>query len=143
MPSSNEKLSRLFLLITAIGVVHMGEQIIFGVEEYRMFRDLVSQWHALFPPSWTDEASVVLITIVFATVSMMIYVVMRGGAGGVIVIGLFGLLGVSEAHHWVEAIVERLYDPGLITSFAFVWLGVLILQEVWSVLASGPRVAAS
>lgn len=126
----NGRLCKLFLLITVIGVVHMGEQIVFGVEEYHMMRELVGRWHGLFPMSWADQASVLLITIIFSSVSLMLYAVMRGGAAGLIVIGLFGVLGVGEAHHWIEATMEQGYDPGLVTSFAFVCVGALIVAEV-------------
>jgi hypothetical protein len=47
--SFNRRLGRLSLLITAIGVAHMGEQIVLGIEEYHMLRDLVARWHGLFP----------------------------------------------------------------------------------------------
>jgi hypothetical protein len=55
---------------------------------------------------------------------------MHGGAAGLAVIALFGLLGVGEAHHWIEAIQKRAYDPGLVTSFAYVWVGALMVREV-------------
>ena len=137
------RLAQLFLMITAVGVVHMGEQIVFGVEEYQMLRGIVGAWHALFPSSWADQASVLLITIVFASVSLMIYAAMRGGVWATVVLGLFGLLGVSEAHHWIEAAAERAYDPGLVTSFAYVWLGVLVLIDAGRGLRAGRAPAAA
>ena len=78
--TEKDKLSLLFLLITAVGAAHMFEQVIFGIEEFYMLRDAVGGWYALFPESMNGEASVVLITIVFVAISVMLYAVMRGGA---------------------------------------------------------------
>jgi hypothetical protein len=72
---------------------------------------------------------------VFSSVSLMIYAVLRGGRGGVAVIGLFGLLGVGEAHHWLEAIGEGGYDPGLVSSFVLVLVGALIVRKTWTASA--------
>jgi hypothetical protein len=132
--NSPQKLHRLFLLITAIGAVHMGEQLVFGIEEFHMLRALVGRWHALFPASMEGHASVILITIVFCAVSLMIYAALRGGAAAIGVVLVFGLLGVGEAHHWIESIAKRAYDPGLATSFPFVLVGVLIVRQAWSLL---------
>lgn len=125
------KLTRLFLAITVVGVLHMAEQIVFGVEEFRMLRAAIGGWWALFPSAYADEASVILITIVFTTMSLLIYAGMRGGKVALFVAALFGALGMQEAHHWIEAIGKRAYDPGLVTSFAYVGVGALILREVW------------
>jgi hypothetical protein len=131
MPSVSKRLSSLFLLITAIGAVHMGEQLIFGIEEYYMLRDGIGGWFHLFPAEFAGHASVALITLVFLSISLMLYGLMRGGAAALIVLGSFGVLGVQEGHHVIEAIESGAYDPGLITSIAYVWVGWLILAEVW------------
>lgn len=126
----SRKLTSLFLMITVIGIVHMGEQLATGIEEYYMLREQIGGWYGLFPLQLAGEASVTLITIVFATVSAMFYALMRGGRAAVIAVGVFGVLGVSEAHHWIEALMKGAYDPGLVTSVSYVWVGVLILAEV-------------
>jgi hypothetical protein len=128
--TANDKLNRIFLLIIVIGVVHMGEQLIFGIEEFYMLRATVGEWHAMFPDSWGDKASVVLITIVFTSISLMFYALMRGGVAALVVIWIMGGVGVNEFHHWVEAFQERAYDPGLMTSFAYVAVGLMIQIEV-------------
>lgn len=124
------KLASLFLAITAVGAIHMGEQLATGIEEFHMLRDGVSGWWTLFPSAMADQASVVLITLIFLTVSFLLYGLMLGGRAALLVLSAFGLLGVGEVHHWFEAIAEGAYDPGLITSVPFAWLGALILIEV-------------
>ena len=123
------RLLRMFLLVTAVGAVHMAEQMMFGIEEYLMLRDQMGRWHGLFASTWQDEASVLMITIVFLLVSMMVYGALRGGRAALFVLLAFGLLGVGEAHHWIQAVLERRYDPGLVTSFAYVWMGWMIVRR--------------
>jgi hypothetical protein len=60
---------------------------------------------------------------------MMIYGVLRGGRAAFGLILAFGLLGVGEAHHWLQSFAEYHYDPGLITSIPFVYVGYLIVRE--------------
>jgi hypothetical protein len=124
------KLASLFLAITAIGVFHMGEQLATGIEEFHMLREGIGGWWTLFPSALVDHASVMLITLIFLAVSLLLYALMRGGRAALVVLGLFGMLGISEAHHWIEAAGKGAYDPGLITSTFYVWIGALILIEV-------------
>jgi hypothetical protein len=84
----------------------------------------------LFPAAFADHATVLLITIVVTAISLLFYAVMRGGTSALLAVGLFGILGVSEAHHWIKAIHEQAYGPGLVTSFAYVGIGLLLTVEV-------------
>lgn len=126
----SNKLSALMLAIFAVGVAHMAEQLLTSIEEFYMLRDALGGWYALFPPAWGDHATVLLITIVFTSLSLVLYALMRGGIAPLVVAGAFGLFGVSEAHHWLEAIGKGGYDPGVITSIAYVGVGCLIVVEV-------------
>jgi hypothetical protein len=126
----NRRLDRLMLAIIAVGPAHMGEQLMFGIEEFYMLRDGLGGWYAMFPAAYADHATVLLITIVVTAISLMFYALMRGGTAVLLVAGLFGLLGIHEAHHWIEALGKRAYDPGLLTSFAYVGVGLLITVEV-------------
>ena len=126
----SKRLNALMLLIIAIGVAHMGEQLATDIEEFYMIRDAVGGWHAMFPAAYADHASVLLITVVCTAISLVFYSLMRGGSATLIVAGVFGLFGISEAHHWLEALASGAYDPVLVTSFAYVWIGVLLVMEV-------------
>jgi hypothetical protein len=124
-------LQSLFLAIVAVGALHMGEQLLFGIEEFYMLRDAVGRWQALFPPAWADQASVLLITLVGTALSLLFYALVFGTRAARWVVGGFGVLGVTEAHHWLEALVRGGYDPGLVTSVAYVAIGALIVRELW------------
>jgi hypothetical protein len=132
----NTKLGALMLIIIAVGAAHMAEQLMTSIEEFYLIRDAVGGWYELFPAAYADRASVLLITIVFTAISLIFYFLMRGGAAPLIVAGLFGVLGITEAHHWIEAIRERSYDPGLLTSVAYVGVGLLIMIEVFHELGA-------
>lgn len=119
----SKTLSMLMLTIIIVGPLHMGEQILTSIEEFYMIRGALGGWYELFPPAFADRASVLLITIVFTAISLVFYALMRGGSSALVVAGMFGLLGVTEAHHWIEAAAAGAYDPGLITSFAYVAVG--------------------
>jgi hypothetical protein len=123
-------LHALFLAIIVVGVLHMAEQLLFGIEEFYLLRGQLGRWYTLFDAAWADNASVLLITVVFTAISLVFYALVRGGQAPLVVMGAFGVLGVGEAHHWIEAFGEGGYDPGLVTSVAYVWLGALILLEV-------------
>jgi hypothetical protein len=126
----SRRLSILVLAIIAAGVAHMGEQLITGIEEFHKIRDAFGGWYRMFPDAYADHASVILITIIVTAISLVFFALMRGGMAPLMVAGVFGLLGVGETHHWFGALQRRGYDPGLITSFAYVVLGAMILLEV-------------
>ena len=126
----SRRLETLMLAIIVVGAAHMAEQLATGIEEYYMIREALGGWYAMFPPVHVDHASVLLITIVFTAISLVFFALMRGGAAPLVVAGLFGVLGIAEAHHWIQAILSRGYDPGLITSFAYAGVGLMIIFEV-------------
>ena len=125
----SKKLGSLMLAIIAVGVAHMGEQLITSIEEFYMIRESLGGWYGLFPAAYADHASVLLITIVFTAMSLIFYALMRGGVAPLIVALVFGVFGITEVHHVIEAIVTRSYDPGVVTSFAYVAVGLLLTVE--------------
>lgn len=126
----SNRLSALVLAIIGIGVAHMSEQLATSIEEFYMIRDALGGWYAMFPAAYADHATVTLITLVFTAISLIFYALMRGGRAPLVIAGTFGLLGIGEAHHWLEAVTTGAYDPGLVTSFLYVGVGVLIVREV-------------
>ncbi|MBT1155568.1 hypothetical protein J1C56_08170 [Aminobacter anthyllidis] len=130
MPVAHERRNRLMLAIIAIGVVHIGEQLMFGIDEFHKLRAAFDGWYALFPDERVDEAHMLLITLIGTIVSLGFYAMMRGGTPALVVISAFGGIGLKEVYHWIEAIQAGAYTSGLATSFAYVWAGWQIKQEV-------------
>jgi hypothetical protein len=121
----------LWLWLTIIGPLHMTEQMFTGIEEYHMIKEQVGGYYALFAPSDTDWATVLLITIVWTFVSFLFYAVLRGGKAMLAVMGVFGLFGVSEVHHVFEQMAKTTFEPGVLTSVAYCAIGVLMVIAVW------------
>lgn len=128
--SSRQPLPALFFALIVVGVLHMTEQLLFGIEEFYMLRDTLGHWYAMFPAAWHDHATVTLITIVFTALSLVLFALVRGGRAPLVVCGAFGVLGIGEMHHWIEAIAKGGYDPGLVTSFAYVAIGAWLFSLV-------------
>jgi hypothetical protein len=124
------RLDMLMLAIIIVGVAHMGEQLVTSIEEFYVVRDAFGGWYGLFPADHADHASVLLITIMFTAISLVFYALMRGGIAPLIVAGVFGVLGIAEGHHWISALEKGSYEPGLLSSFAYVGVGLLLVIEV-------------
>ena len=63
--------------------------------------------------------------------SLAFYALVRSPGAARWVVGVFGVLGVTEAHHWFEAMSKGTYDPGLVTSVAYVGVGAWMLRRLW------------
>ena len=121
---------KLFLLLGLVGPVHMVEQMLFGIDEFYMLRDSLGGWYDLFPLAWSDHATVGLITVAGVIFTALFVALAAGGRARLYVLGFFGLFGISEAHHVIEAFSRVGYDPGLVTSIAYATFGALLFRSV-------------
>jgi len=122
--------TRLFLLLTVIGPLHMAEQMLTSIEEFYMLRDGIGGYYALFAPAQADVATVGLITIVWTAVSLLFYAVLVGGTARLAVLGVFGLFGVQEVHHVFEAFGKGGYDAGVVTCIPYALAGYVLVKAV-------------
>ena len=125
------RINRLFLLLVLIGPLHMGEQMLTSIEEFYWLRGQLASYYAWFPAASADLATVLLITSAWTKVSLLFYAVLVGGNARLAVLALFGLFGLSEAHHVFEALAKGSYDPGLVTSIPYATVGYLLTAAVW------------
>jgi hypothetical protein len=138
-----QRIQSMFLLLMVIGPLHMGEQLLTGIDEFYSIRRLVGGYYAWFAPAAADHASVILITVVWTLCSVMLYAVLREGTPRLVVMGLLGLFGVQEVHHVVESIAKGAYDPGVITCIPYAIAGGLLTQTVWREFRRGHESATS
>lgn len=124
------RITRLFLLLTVIGPLHMAEQMLTSIEEFYMLRDGIGGYYALFAPAQADVATVGLITIVWTAVSLLFYAVLVGGTARLAVLGVFGLFGVQEVHHVFEAFGKGGYDAGVVTCIPYALAGYILVKAV-------------
>jgi hypothetical protein len=125
------RIRNLFLLLTIIGPLHMGEQLLTGIDEFYSMRVLFGGYYALFPPPLADHASVILITITWTLVSVLFYSLLHDGLPRLIVPTIFGLFGATEIHHAIESLLKLSYDPGVITCIPYSVVGALLTAEAW------------
>jgi hypothetical protein len=125
------RIPTLFLWLTIIGPLHMGEQMLTSIEEFYAIRGLAGHYYALFPATAADHASVLLVTIVWTLVSIALYAVLKGGRARLVVAGVAGVFGATEIHHLIEAIVTLSYDPGVLTCIPYAIVGGLLTVAVW------------
>ena len=125
------RIRTLFLLLTIIGPMHMGEQLLTRIDEFYSIREFFGGYYALFPPAFGDHASVILITIIWTLVSVLFYSLLHDGVARLIVPAIFGVFGATEIHHLIEALVKGAYDPGVITCIPYATVGALLVTDVW------------
>ena len=132
-----DRVNRLFLLLVIVGPLHMLEQMLTSIEEFYWLRARLEGYYAWFAPTSADLATVMLVTVVWTKVSLLFYAVLVGGTPRLLVLALFGLFGVSEGHHIIEALAKGGYDAGVVTSVPYAVAGCLLLAEVWRELRRG------
>lgn len=125
------RIRTLFLLLTIIGPLHMAEQLLTSIEEFYMIRGLVAGYYAWFDPASADQASVILITIVWTLVSVLFYSLLHDGPVRLIVPAIFGVFGATELHHVFEPLSKGAYDPGVITCVPYAIVGAWLVAAVW------------
>ena len=125
------RIRTLFLLLTIIGPLHMGEQLLTSIDEFYAIRELFAGYYAWFDPSAADQASVILITVIWTLVSVLFYSLLHDGPVRLIVPAIFGVFAATEVHHVLEAIQKGGYDPGVITCVPYAVVGALLVAAVW------------
>ena len=125
------RIRTLFLLLTIIGPLHMAEQLLTGIDEFYSIRDLIGGYYAWFDPAAADHATVLLVTIVWTFVSVLFYTLLHDGLPRLIVPAIFGLFGVTEAHHVIESLLKGAYDPGVVMSVPYAIVGAMLVAAVW------------
>ena len=153
-PSSNattkdQQRSRLlawFGLLVAIGPVHIAEQMMFGLDTLNELKGITAAYYSQF--NNPDVATVTLVILVVTLVQSMLLATLAGGRWRLSVAGFFGVMGVAECHHILQTLARGSYFPGVVTSIAYVWIGVMILRCVrreWPAVATHlePRTVAA
>src|SRR5215510_15427158 len=126
-----ERITKLLFWLMIIGVLHMSEQLLFGVEELQLFKPLIADYYEAMAAIGPDRATVILVTLVVTFFTWLCYAILSGGRLRLAALGIFGFMGAGEAHHVIQAIVKGGYDPGLLTCIAYSWVGVLMLIALW------------
>jgi len=122
------EIQRWFGWMVLIGPVHIGEQLLFGIDELAEIKRVLAVYHSWFRDP--DYGTVVLVGIVVTSVMLMVYGLLVGGRWPLFVAGFFGVVGVAELHHLVKTLLHLFYFPGTVTAIPFIAIGVLLLRAV-------------
>lgn len=124
---SSEKFKKLFPYFIGIAILHMVEQLVFSIDELYRIKRILEIYHSWF--SNPDQGTVLLVTIggtVFLTIS---YLILLGGRYLLIAMAIFGLIGISEGHHLITAVIDGGYNGGMVTAVPFMVMGFLLLRN--------------
>jgi ABC-type multidrug transport system permease subunit len=119
----------LFGLLVVIAPLHMGEQLITGIDELYRIKEVLAVYLGWFDDP--DYAIVVLATIAGTMFLLLAYGLLLGGRARQVAIGVFAVVAVTESHHFVTAFARGGYAPGVVTAIPFVIVGVLMLREIF------------
>lgn len=123
--------TKLLFWLMIIGVLHMSEQLLFGVEELQLFKPMMADYYDAMAAIGSDKATVVLVTVVVTFFTWLCYATLVGGRLRLAALGVFGLMGAGEGHHVIQAIAKGGYDSGLLTCVPYCAAGVLMLIALW------------
>jgi hypothetical protein len=123
-----KNVKRWFQWMVLVLVLHMIEQLLFGIDELYEMQALMAAWHGLFTNS--EYGTVVLVGLVVVLVQLMALAGVAGGRWPLLPAGFFGLAGIGEAHHIVKTIAHGAYFPGAVSAIAFAACGALLLAAV-------------
>jgi hypothetical protein len=116
-------------LIGIIDVLHLSEQMFFGLGELAMLKQILAGYYGWFQQP--DYGTVALAMIASAILFSLVFAAMAGGAGRVIAGGFVGVIAISEVHHLIEAFHARHYVPGTVTAIPYVAAGVMLFRALF------------
>ncbi len=128
MKTLNET-ARWIGLIGIIDVLHLSEQMLFGLEELTMLRRILAGYHGWFRQP--DYGTVVLAIIASTMLFSVVFAAMAGGVGRVVAGGLVGVIAISEVHHLCETVYAGHYRPGSVTAIPYVAVGVMLFRSLF------------
>jgi hypothetical protein len=139
-PLITQSLKFWFGCLVLIGPIHILEQIWFGLDELDEVKRIAGGYYGWFEND--DLATVLFVIFVVVLVQLLVYGALSGGRWRLTVAGFWGLTSVAEIHHFVKTLLHGAYFPGMVTSFGYVAIGVMILATVvreWRAIAHPAR----
>lgn len=129
-----EKIRKLVLGLVILAPLHVAEQLLTGIEDFYDVRGHLAAYYRWFDPGFADSATAILVTILATILSLLLYALLCEGKPRLLVVGLFGLFGAQAIHHVFEALIQRRYNPGLITAVPYLIVGNMLVKAVWKEL---------
>ena len=128
MKTLNET-ARWIGLIGIIDVLHLSEQMLFGLDELTMLRRVLAGYYGWFRQP--DYGTVLLAIIASTMLFSVVFAAMAGGMGRVVAGGFVGFIAISEVHHLCETVYAGHYTPGSVTAIPYVAAGVMLFRSLF------------
>jgi hypothetical protein len=119
--------------------MHLGEQLLFGIDELTKLKQVLAVYYEWFAEA--DYGTVVLVTAVATLANLLAYLLAAGGNGRRVALSFFALLGISEVHHLIETAMAAHYTSGTVTVVPYMIFGLLLLRAVRKEDGSAPGVS--
>ena len=116
-------------LIGIIDVLHLSEQMLFGLDELSTLKHILASYYSWFPQP--DYGTVVLAMLASAILFSVVCAAMAGGVGRIVAGGIVGMIALSEAHHLCETLAAGHYTPGSVTAIPYVAAGVMLFRALY------------
>jgi len=121
-----KEIRRWFGWFIVILVLHLIEQLIFGIDELQEVKRIGAAYYSMF--SNPDYGSVIAIGAVVLLVVCLLYSTLTTSKWRFTAFVFFGLSGIVEIHHVVKTVLHASYFPGAITAIPFVVIGAMLLR---------------
>jgi len=128
MKTLNET-ARWIGLIGIIDVLHLSEQMLFGLGELDTLKRMLAGYYGWF--QHPDYGTVLLAIIASTMLFSVAFAAMAGGMGRVVAGGFVGLIAISEVHHLCETVYAGHYTPGSVTAIPYVAAGVMLFRSLF------------
>jgi len=123
-----KEIQRWFLWLAIIGPIHLGEQLLFGLDELQILKRGFAGFYGLF--SDPDYATVTLVIVFGTIVNLIGYAFVLGGKWRFAALAFFALVGVGEIHHVISTAERGSYFPGTVTAIPYFIFGVLLTRAL-------------
>jgi hypothetical protein len=126
--SLTSSLSFWFGMLVLVGPLHMTEQLFFGLQEMDELKALLAGYYSNFANPNIGTWWLVVGVVTFLQV--LIWGMLAGGRLRLAAAAFFGAFSVFELHHVFRSAASGGYNPGVVTSVAFAWIGWMLLRSV-------------
>ena len=120
--------TRLYAWLKVLTVLHIVEQLIFGMQDLHELQRLLAVYESRFGD--TNGSIAVLVTMSAGLAALAIGGIIKGGLARFLAMFALGLPTLGEFHHVVESLKFGQYTPGTVTAVPSVICGILFLRAL-------------
>lgn len=122
--------TRLYGWLKVVTVLHIAEQLIFGMQDLHQLQHLRVVYESCFANK--NMGLALLATISTGAAIIAICCIVKGGFARFITMFVLGLPTIAEVHHLLDTLRAGRYTPGTVTAIPSILCGVLFLRALMS-----------